>query len=91
MLACIEQTEHLVFRLELIGHASGDERDPEELALARARALERYFTACGVPVLGLSAVSAGARKPLLNEPTERAYAQDTRRVRSAPRPILSEL
>jgi outer membrane protein OmpA-like peptidoglycan-associated protein len=74
MLACTAQTEGTKYHLEVIGHATADEHDPDRLALARANAVVTYFTACGVPLLGLKASSAGAREPLDSDDPEHARA-----------------
>jgi outer membrane protein OmpA-like peptidoglycan-associated protein len=79
MLACLHQTEQSLFRFELIGHASGDERDPEQLGLARARALADYLTACGVPMLGkITPTSAGNRDPVDRSGTEQSLTRNRR-------------
>ncbi len=78
MLSCLAQTEHGRMRLDVIGHASSDERDPEAIGLERARAVERYLRACGAPVLGLAARSAGDREPLDRRSTEDARAHNRR-------------
>jgi outer membrane protein OmpA-like peptidoglycan-associated protein len=78
MLSCLAQTEHTRMRLDVIGHASSDERDPEAIGLERARAVERYLRACGAPVLGLAARSAGDREPIDRRSTEEARAHNRR-------------
>ena len=78
MLSCLAQTEHLRVRLDVIGHASSDERDPEAIGLERARAVERYLRACGAPVLGLTARSAADREPIDRRSTEDARARNRR-------------
>jgi outer membrane protein OmpA-like peptidoglycan-associated protein len=60
MLSCLDQVEHVRFRLDIVGHTSADERDRQALGLARAHAVERYMTACGVPLLGIQARAADA-------------------------------
>ena len=78
MLSCLAQTEQVRVRLDVIGHASSDERDPEAIGLERARAVERYLRACGAPVLGLVARSAGDREPIDRRSTEEARAHNRR-------------
>jgi outer membrane protein OmpA-like peptidoglycan-associated protein len=77
MLSCLAQVEHVRFRLEIVGHASSDEQDPEALGLARARAVERYLRACGVDA-ELVARSEGERRPLDRRPSELARAKNRR-------------
>ena len=77
MLSCLAQVEHVHFRLEIVGHASSDEQDPEALGLARAREVERYLRACGVPA-DLVARSEGDRRPLDRRQSDLARAKNRR-------------
>ena len=78
MLSCLAQTEHVRIALDVIGHASSDERDPDAIGLERARAVERYLRACGAPVLGLATRSGGDREPIDRRSTEDARARNRR-------------
>lgn len=78
MLACLAQTEGTKFAFELTGHATPDEPNPDGLALARAQAVEQYFTACGVPVLRMTSLSEGVRKPNVRDDPERQRAASRR-------------
>ena len=49
--------------LAIEGHASADERRPDELARARAQAVRLYLIACGVSGEALVVVSRGSAKP----------------------------
>jgi len=80
MLACMYQTGGDKLQLEVIGHATPDEPNPEALGLARAQNLARYFTDCGVPTLGFEPRSAGDREPAFGSDytTEEGRAKNRR-------------
>jgi outer membrane protein OmpA-like peptidoglycan-associated protein len=64
--------------LAIEGHASADERHPDELARARAQAVRAYLIACGVGGEALAVRSEGSAKPACAERSPSCRAANRR-------------
>ena len=64
--------------LEIEGHATTDERHPDDLARARAQAVRAYLVACGVSGEALVVRSQGSTRPSCAERSPSCRAQSRR-------------